>query len=220
MTSLATAWTSVGQHVVAAVDQRQRPGRRRPGRGWRAGCSRSGSPTSRSGRLNSAGRPGGQHEPDDVLGHQVVHEHVAGLPLQRRRISSGLSTGCALRRVDAHPAEDLELLVAARVGHVDLEQEPVALRLRQRVDALGLDRVLGRDDDERLAAPGRSVPPMETCFSAISSSIAACTLAGRAVDLVGEHEVDEDRAELDVEALLARPCRSGCRRCRRAPGRG
>ena len=88
-------------------------------------------------------------------------------------------------------------------------QEPVALRLGQRVDALLLDRVLRGHDQERLAAPGGSAPPIDTCCSAMTSSSADCTLAGRAVDLVGEQEVDEHRAELDVELLAGLPVDPG-----------
>ena len=48
-------------------------------------------------------------------------------------------------------------------------------------------------------------PPIDTWRSAITSSSADCTFAGRTVDLVGEHDVGEHRAELDVERLLRRP---------------
>ena len=40
---------------------------------------------------------------------------------------------------------------------------------------------------------------MVTWRSCIASSRALCTLAGRAVDLVGEHQVGEDRAERHLE---------------------
>ena len=45
--------------------------------------------------------------------------------------------------------------------------------------------------------------PIVTWRSCITSSSADCTFAGRAVDLVGEQEVAEDRAELGVERALA-----------------
>ena len=55
------------------------------------------------------------------------------------------------------------------------------------------------------AGTGCVTPPIETWRSAMTSSSADCTFAGRPVDLVGEHDVGEDRAELDVERFLRRP---------------
>ena len=188
------------QHVVAAVDQSQRPGGRDEAeRG--AGAAADLDHRGEVGQVELRRRTRGQDQADDVLGHQVVHEHVLRLALQaldHLRVEHRAGG----RRVDAHPAEDLELLVAGRVGHVDLEQEAVALCLGQRVDALGLDRVLGGDHDERLrhreggAADGHLLLGHQLEHRGLD-------LGRRAVDLVGEHEVDEDRAELDVEALLA-----------------
>ena len=48
------------------------------------------------------------------------------------------------------------------------------------------------------------MPPMETCFSAISSSIAACTLAGARLISSASTKFTKIGPELDVEALLAR----------------
>ena len=51
---------------------------------------------------------------------------------------------------DELPLHDRQLLVVRRVADHDLEQEAVDLRLGQRVRALGLDRVLGREHEERV----------------------------------------------------------------------
>ncbi len=48
-----------------------------------------------------------------------------------------------------------DLLVLARVVHQDVEHEPVELRLGKRVGPLLLDRVLGRQHEERV---GQAVP--------------------------------------------------------------
>ena len=82
----------------------------------------------------------------------------------------------------------------ARVADEHLHHEPVDLRLGQRVGALGLDRVLGRQDEERARdleglAPDRHLPLLHDLEQR------ALDLGGRAVDLVGEEEVGEDRAE-------------------------
>ena len=50
--------------------------------------------------------------------------------------------------------KDDDLVERVRVAKVQAQQEPVELGLRQRERALVLDRVLGRDDQERVAASG------------------------------------------------------------------
>ena len=49
------------------------------------------------------------------------------------------------RRLDQNPPFDLRI----RVGHVDLQQEAIELRFRQRIGAFVLDRVLRRQHMER-----------------------------------------------------------------------
>ena len=71
-----------------------------------------------------------------------------------------------------------DLLLVRRLLHDDVHEEPVALRLGQRVHALGLDRVLRGEHEERRRAAAGSCPPIETWRSAIASSSADCTLAG------------------------------------------
>ena len=87
---------------------------------------------------------------------------------------------------------------------VDLEQEPVALGLGQLVDALGLDGVLRRHDEEgqrqRVGAPADADLPLGHRLEQ-----GRLHLGRRPVDLVGEDEVGEDRSELGVERLRARP---------------
>ena len=81
-------------------------------------------------------------------------------------------------------------------------QEAVALRLGQRVDALGLDRVLGGQHEERV---GQRVGDPADGDLPLGHDLEQrrLHLGRRAVDLVGEHEVGEHRAELDVEGVLA-----------------
>ena len=81
------------------------------------------------------------------------------------RISSALATGLRpapgeVARVEAArvAAEHRELGVARRDVDDELQQEPVELRLGQRVGALVLDRVLRRGDEERVGQrPGDAV---------------------------------------------------------------
>ena len=65
--------------------------------------------------------------------------------------------------------EDRAQLVAGRVADDQLEQEPVELRLGQRIGPFLLDRVLGRHHEERLLEPV-DVPPTVTECSCIASS--------------------------------------------------
>ena len=119
-----------------------------------------------------------------------------------RRSSSGPSTRLGDRRLGAHPVDDLALLLGGRVVDEHLHEEAVALRLGQRVDALGLDRVLRGEHEERV---GQRVGDAADGDLPLGHDLEQrrLHLGGGAVDLVGEHEVGEDRAELDVEGVLA-----------------
>ena len=101
-----------------------------------------------------------------------------------------------------HPVEDFTLFPPLRVGHDQLEHEPVDLRLRQRIRALMLDRVLGRQHQEELgqweslAADGDLL---------LLHRFQQCTLhlGRRAVDLVGQEDIGEDRPLLDREVAAS-----------------
>ena len=164
------------QRVVAAAQQRQRPGGPdQAERGARAGAVLDESRDVRHAVLG--GGPGGQHQPDGVVDQRVVHEDLVGLALQGEQVG-GAEHRVRLRRAYAHPVDDLAFLGVGRVADDDLHQEPVPLRLRQRVDALLLDRVLGGHHQERVAAPGGSGRRWRPAARLITSSSADCTLAG------------------------------------------
>ena len=66
--------------------------------------------------------------------------------------------GCrrdGLRRV-AHAVEDLALLGLRRVADLELHEEAVDLRLGERIRSFLLDRVLRREDEERVRERGAS----------------------------------------------------------------
>ncbi len=96
---------------------------------------------------------------------------------------------------ERHAVEDLPLLVLRRVGDLQLEHEAVHLRLGQGVGAFLLDRVLRREHEERVGQGMRLVAdrhlPLLHRFEE-----RALHLRRRAVDLVREHDVGEDRALL------------------------
>src|SRR4051794_8415023 len=90
------------------------------------------------------------------------------------------------------PLEHLPLVVGRRVADRDAREEPVELRLGQRVRALVLDRVLRRDDEERaLERAGRVVARDLALLHRLEQR--GLRLRRRAVDLVAEQDVREDR---------------------------
>jgi hypothetical protein len=91
------------------------------------------------------------------------------------------------------------LLAEARVVDEDLHEEAVDLRLGELVGALGLDRVLRGEHEERLRDAERLAADRHLVLLHDLEQ-RGLDLGRRAVDLVGEQEVAEDRAELDVEA--------------------
>jgi hypothetical protein len=107
-------------------------------------------------------------------------------------------------RVAGHDAgHDGGLVAHAGVVHEHLEQEAVDLRLGQRVGALGLDRVLGGQDQER---------PRDRVGLAAEGDLALLhdlqerrlDLGRRAVDLVGQQQIAEHRAQLRLEGAGVR----------------
>ena len=96
------------------------------------------------------------------------------------------------------------------VADPDPHHEPVELRLGERVGALVLDRVLGGDDHEgRPELVGVRVDRDLPLLHALEQR--GLGLRARAVDLVAEHDVREDRAglELEVPALLVEHVHAG-----------
>ena len=83
-----------------------------------------------------------------------------------RRRPSGWPCRCS--------SHDLQLVVGLRVAERRAQEEAVELRLGERERPLVLDRVLGREHEERVAAGCASTPSTVTWLSAIASSSADC----------------------------------------------
>ncbi len=132
-----------------------------------------------------------------------MHEHAPADGLQPGELV-GAQHGVRHGGLGAHPVDDLALLGRCRVVDVDLHQKAVALGLGQRVDALALDRILCCQHEERIrhrvALPAEGDLPL--CHHFEQRRLHLCR---RPVDLIGQHEVGEDRPELGVEPLRARP---------------
>ena len=196
----------LGDRVRASPQQRDRP---RAAHEEQRG-SRADTETDRRRQVVEAetfGMAGGLDEVDRVLRHRAIDEdRVGGVlqllqPLERDHLRRD-------RRPNRHPVEDLELLRGARVVDEDLHHEPVALSVGELVDALALDRVLGGDDEERLRHEVGDAADRHLLLGHHLEQ-RRLHLGGRPVDLVGEQEVDEHRAELDVEPLGAPPVDAG-----------
>ena len=81
-----------------------------------------------------------------------------------------------------------------------MHEEAVHLRLGQRVGALLLDGVLGRHDhEERRQLVGRARHGDLPLLHGLEQR--RLDLGRRAVDLVGQHDVGEDRPRLEDEAF-------------------
>ena len=90
-------------------------------------------------------------------------------------------------------AHDLELLVLGQVVDDDVEHEAVELGLGQRIGAFQLDRVLRGEDEERLfERVGAALDGDAVLLHRLEQR--GLGLGRRAVDLVGEQDVGEDRA--------------------------
>ena len=102
------------------------------------------------------------------------------------------------RLLGQHP----RLLGKGRIPDLEPHREPVELRLGQRIRALVFDRVLRRHDHER---------PPELVALAVDRDLLLLhaleerrlRLWGRAVDLVDEQEVGEDRSGPELELVRA-----------------
>ena len=132
-----------------------------------------------------------------------IDVHLGRLLLQCRQLLERQHLG-ELGRLLERARDHGQLLVVRRVVDQDLQHEAVDLRLGQGIGALRLDRVLGREHEERLRDRERVVPDRHLVLLHHLEQ-RRLHLGRRAVDLVGEQEVAEDGPELRLEVALVRP---------------
>ena len=153
--------------------------------------------------LHAGVRAGALAEGDDVAPQRLraVHGRHRGL-----RGEHGADVGDRLQVEDAVTlgvrGEHLRLLAGARIPERESHHEAVQLRLRQRVGALVLDRVLGRDDEERAGQLMR-LPVHRHAPLLHALEQARLGLRRGPVDLVDEDDVGEDRPGMEVEGAGA-----------------
>jgi hypothetical protein len=183
----------VGRDIVALAHQRTRACRAQPGDAG-ARAQAFGEPLARSRRC------------DQRL--QIVEQRVGGVHLlhpclrrgQRGRRHHRLQ---ALDRAAAILAgEQRALRRAIGIAERDAHQKTIELRLRQRIGADLVDRVLRRDHEERLGQRARFVLDRDLVFLHRLEQRALGLGAG-AVDLVGQQHLREHRAGVEDERLLA-----------------
>src|SRR5579884_1226725 len=129
-----------------------------------------------------------RHLADDVLHFQNVRRRQDALDLWDVR-------RCRL-------LNDAELFLFVGIIDEDIEHEAVLLRFGQRIGAFLLDRVLRRQDEERI---GQLVPRAADGDLAFLHRFeqSGLRLRRRAVDLVGEDDIGEQRAVQELEQTLA-----------------
>ena len=96
--------------------------------------------------------------------------------------------------------DDRELVLLPRVAEPSLQEEAVELGLGEREHALELDRVLGRQHEERLREHVR-LPVDRHLALGHRLEQGRLGLRHRAVDLVDEHDVREQRTAPELEVL-------------------
>ncbi len=98
--------------------------------------------------------------------------------------------------------DDLLLLFERRILDLEIEHETIELGFGQRIRSFHLDRVLSCDDEER-RIEGIGAPPDRDLALLHRLQERGLRFGGRAVDLVGEQEVGEDRPGKELELAAA-----------------
>ncbi|OIQ63834.1 hypothetical protein GALL_546230 [mine drainage metagenome] len=125
--------------------------------------------------------------PQHVLPRGEDGGYVDGL----RRIALG-KRACRIARLQVH-LQNTQLLVGRRVVQPHVEQEAVELRLGQGIGARLLQRILrGQHQKQRRQRMGRAAHGDLVLLHGFEQR--GLHLGGRAVDLVGQHDVVKQRA--------------------------
>ena len=148
--------------------------------------------------------PRRRHDVDAVAAHTLGDVHLLERLLhleERLPVDDRRQLDVVRPPLDA-AGEHVDLVVAGGVAERGAQQEPVELRLGQRIRALVLDRVLRRDDEERRPEPVRR--PFDRHLPLLHPlEERGLRLRWGAVDLVGEEQVREDRARPELEVAVA-----------------
>ena len=148
-------------------------------------------------------RPRGGDDVDHVTADRWldVHELDRGLHREQGRAVDHLGQHDVVLLPLDPAGEHLPLGLRIRIAEAGAEQEAIELRLRERVGALVLDRVLGREHQEgALERAGQPVRGHLPLLHRLEQR--RLCLRRSAVDLVGEEEMREDRARPELEVAV------------------
>ncbi len=137
----------------------------------------------------------------DVLTHTVFHCHVANGLLHSQQFFRRRNRLQRFQGVLPLKAKQNDILLPfRRIAQLDLEQEAVYLRLRQRKSALQLDGVLGSQHHKR---PGKSHRLYVHCYLPLLHRLQHGALGAGCgpVDLVGQDNLSHHRARAKLELL-------------------
>ena len=128
-------------------------------------------------------------------------------------VSCGILSGfseCSRGALAPDESKDRRFVLGRWIGDTHVEKEPVHLGFGQGIRALLLDRVLSGENQKKLRElVGRARDGHLTFLHCLKQC--CLNLGGRAVDLVGQHEVSENRTWLEIErgVLLTIDLRAG-----------
>src|SRR5919109_647619 len=182
----------LGNHVVALLQQRPRPCRPLEGEAAADGSAdRDGVELAR-----------GAHEVDHPPLEQFVHIDVLARVVQHLDVFERDHRPELAERV-AVPlvADDLQFLILLGIAERGLEEEAVELCLRERERPFQLDRVLRREDEEGMEQLTRDAVDRHLRLGHRLEQ-RGLRLRHRAVDLVHEDDVGEDRPRPELEVPL------------------
>ena len=169
--------------------------------------------------LGPVGGARGAHDGDDVLLDAAVDPHARDDPLQvghPLRIERAAQLGV---RPVADQAHHGELVLEAGIRDLQLQQEAVELRLRQRIGPFVLQRVLGRQHHERFRqAEGPLADGDLPLLHRLQQR--RLHLGRRAVDLVGQDDPARRPARAARRTHRSAAGTPWCRAGRPAAGRG
>ena len=145
---------------------------------------------------------GRQDQADSVILHMRGHWHLAH---EAHQVRQGLALEDFIH-VDADAGggagEDLGQFTGGRVADQDLEEEAVELGLGQGIGSLLIDGVLGRHDEERFDEFAQLAAGGDLVFLHRFQQ-GRLGLGRRPVDFVGQDQVGEDGAALELELAPA-----------------
>ena len=108
-----------------------------------------------------------------------------------------------LRRDGRHAVQNLQFIRLVRIIHLQFEHETIDLRLRQRIRAFLFDRILRRQNHERIVQFERAVADGHLPFLHRFQQ-RALDFRGSAVDFIRKHDIRENRAFLRREIACFR----------------